>query len=1509
MNARRTKPLRGVAAAMAMAGLLTLAGPARAVLPTEHNVRAGDVVVAPPAGNELVITQRSHAAKLDWQSFSIGKDHTVRINQPDANAFIVNRVIGSDASAIDGTLSANGRVYLVNANGITFGHKAQVNVGSLIASTMAINDKDMEGIEAPPREFSHGRGSTLAHHGRIVVQRGGLAMLVGNGSLEQRGEILAPEGRVDLVAAFAEVSLSPEGQAIPTRDGSYGFEGVHTGSTQAAGGTVRFLVAGPAAIGGTVDGKDVLISARPLTVSKPLVARGAPNGKLTLKGDLGIAVDGSTRLNEGDIVLESPRGSIAMKEGTTVQADNGKVTLSTGTGKATLSTIWAKELVIEKPIAAPTDATALNKRYDGTSVATPEGLNATIGFTADSNLRWIYDFGTAEPGEYKRVTPVLEFTDSLTPVRHLAVWIPLRDFTATIEETTDEEMAKIRLPVLDEVRMGGGSVEPSESGKTLTINQTSPYMAIDWKSFNVAEGYSVHFNQRDRDWLAVNRVSDAEQSRIHGNVTADGKVFLFNPNGILFGKKAKANVGTLVAAAAQRSDGDMDKGAGPWRVDPRADVVNRGEIVIREGGVATLLGDGVRQAGNLTARRGRVGLIVGHAGELKADGNVLVGGWSAPRSVPFLHSGSTNAPGGDVLMRSPVPGARVTGFIDASDGGTLDYLDVHGLDFRAAVVPGRRLSVKTWRLSDSSRFDFSRWLDAGTDVSIETVEPFAVAFPIAAAGKSGSRLSIEATEDVHLTADIELGVGDISIDGLTIAMDDQTTIRALSGTVSFKTPKLDEAPKKSPLSLSKVYARDLVIDTPVFDDFVAYDKTWDGTRSASAESSGPIGIDLTEQSNLKLETTYQFDDAEPGKGKPVQATVRLSGFEATGKTVSLTAHGTGSAMITEAPLPFGYEVRSGDISKFDYVAEARRLVVKQTSPAAKVDWKKFDIGHGWSVTFDQPDEDAFIVNRVTGLTESRITGTLDANGRVYLINPNGITFSQGAQVSVASLVAAAHELSLDQMLGHGPVSRLMPSKAAKATVRNFGTITVADGGFATLVATRGVTQGNTVMARGGTASYVQAREVTLSPEGDIEEVVPTQGDAVRNSIEHTGNTVVEDGIVRLHGWLDGRGLPEQTAEWLSGGATVEVEHDGPTGVAITSPIHATGEKRSGLTVSADHGIDLSADISLENGDIALLTEGTPITMAEGTSIEAPKGTVTFHTGSQDQSDIGPMSSMSSTPLLTLSKVLAKDLIIQSPLSATFKAGDRVYDGTTRATGTDLFRTGIALGNSNLSWTDPVFEFDSADAGTRKVSAILGITGYNGDATLILPKVSSSVTGTIQQRLVEVESSSLPKTADGSRDASVHLSLVEPLQEDDVRVRYRSATFDSAEPGKRTITVSGLTLEGEDAGNYRLESDQITLEGVIQPATEPTPTPTPTPTPRPKPRPKPTPTPTLPPTPIVDPTTRLPVTARHAVVCVQRGAAADRRTCDGAEPTAPRPSAPVLPDPGIRLPADAPRAPR
>ena len=55
---------------------------------------------------------------------------------------MLNRVRGQDPSVILGTLSSNGRVFLINPNGILFGRDSRVDVQGLTASTLALSDAD-----------------------------------------------------------------------------------------------------------------------------------------------------------------------------------------------------------------------------------------------------------------------------------------------------------------------------------------------------------------------------------------------------------------------------------------------------------------------------------------------------------------------------------------------------------------------------------------------------------------------------------------------------------------------------------------------------------------------------------------------------------------------------------------------------------------------------------------------------------------------------------------------------------------------------------------------------------------------------------------------------------------------------------------------------------------------------------------------------------------------------------------------------------------------------------------------------------------------------------------------------------------------------------------------------------------------------------------------------------------------------------------------------------------------
>jgi filamentous hemagglutinin family protein len=92
-------------------------------------------------GSTLNITA-SDRAIINWQQFSIQPGETTRFIQPRSTASVLNRVVGQDPSKILGNLIANGRVFLINPNGVLFGAGAKVDTAGLVASTLNIRTED-----------------------------------------------------------------------------------------------------------------------------------------------------------------------------------------------------------------------------------------------------------------------------------------------------------------------------------------------------------------------------------------------------------------------------------------------------------------------------------------------------------------------------------------------------------------------------------------------------------------------------------------------------------------------------------------------------------------------------------------------------------------------------------------------------------------------------------------------------------------------------------------------------------------------------------------------------------------------------------------------------------------------------------------------------------------------------------------------------------------------------------------------------------------------------------------------------------------------------------------------------------------------------------------------------------------------------------------------------------------------------------------------------------------------
>ncbi len=201
--------------------------------PQGGQVVSGQATIA-RQGNLTTITS-TPGAILQWQSFSVGAGEIARFNQQSASSSVLNRVVGQDPSQILGALQSNGRVFLINPNGILFGPGARVDVNGLVASTLALSNED---FLAGRLNFRAGdKAGAVVNQGTISTPAGGRVYLVAP-SVENSGVITTPQGAT-LLAAGRQVSLvdsaSPYVDVIVSAPAD---RALNVGEVVAAGGSI-----------------------------------------------------------------------------------------------------------------------------------------------------------------------------------------------------------------------------------------------------------------------------------------------------------------------------------------------------------------------------------------------------------------------------------------------------------------------------------------------------------------------------------------------------------------------------------------------------------------------------------------------------------------------------------------------------------------------------------------------------------------------------------------------------------------------------------------------------------------------------------------------------------------------------------------------------------------------------------------------------------------------------------------------------------------------------------------------------------------------------------------------------------------------------------------------------------------------------------------------------------------------------------------------------------------------
>lgn len=284
-NKTISRQLKSAFAAWA-AGLYIIGTGATAyALPDGGQVAAGQAAIT-TAGSTMTIAQQTAQAIINWQNFGIDSGEAVHINQPNSQAILLNRVIGSNPSEIFGQLTANGQVILVNPNGVFFRPGSSVDVGGLTASTLNIANEDF--LKGQLR-FAGDSQNPVINAGSINAQNGYVNLLAKE--VVNEGIIAAQTGSVNL-AAGSGMSLDYNGDGkmtVAVTDGAYQSAVANKKLIQADGGLVVMTASGKDALMDSAVNNSGMIQANTL---------GEATGQISLTGD-NIATTGTISADGG----------------------------------------------------------------------------------------------------------------------------------------------------------------------------------------------------------------------------------------------------------------------------------------------------------------------------------------------------------------------------------------------------------------------------------------------------------------------------------------------------------------------------------------------------------------------------------------------------------------------------------------------------------------------------------------------------------------------------------------------------------------------------------------------------------------------------------------------------------------------------------------------------------------------------------------------------------------------------------------------------------------------------------------------------------------------------------------------------------------------------------------------------------------------------------------------------------------------------------------------------------
>jgi len=315
-DGRAIKPRLLISAIACLLPAATLAGP------KDGQVVAGQSSISTPDANTTIIRQSTDKSVINWQSFSVGTKEYVKFVQPGKSSISLNRVIGGNPSAILGTLSANGQVYLVNPNGIYFGEGARVDVSGIVASVLDISNTDfMSGNFVFEGSADENLGKVI-NDGIINARNEGYVVLMGDYS-ENNGVIQAHMGKV-VLASGSRITMDISGNSLISvavdEAAVNDLAGVrNTGEIYADGGRVIMTARVADSLIGSAVNNEGLVRANSIVENDGAIFLTAIGGDVANSGTLDASAAADSNVDGGGVLVYSDR-DITLSSGAAIHA-------------------------------------------------------------------------------------------------------------------------------------------------------------------------------------------------------------------------------------------------------------------------------------------------------------------------------------------------------------------------------------------------------------------------------------------------------------------------------------------------------------------------------------------------------------------------------------------------------------------------------------------------------------------------------------------------------------------------------------------------------------------------------------------------------------------------------------------------------------------------------------------------------------------------------------------------------------------------------------------------------------------------------------------------------------------------------------------------------------------------------------------------------------------------------------------------------------------------------------